>query len=322
MPGHAKNWCFTLNNPQNDITDQLQATPDLIYAVWQLEEGAMGTPHYQGYLMFSAKKRFATVQAWLPGAHLESARGTPKENRRYCTKQETRIGEPYELGTFPETGQGRRVDLEELHSALKDGLGQADYIERFFPLWVRYPNLITTFQCHSIRPRDPDQEVKVYLFIGPPRQGKSRYANHLARQRPGGCFRLWNGQWFDGYGGQRTVLIDDFTGSTCSFRSFKLMCDRFPFRVEIKGTSCEMAADTFYITTNEDPRDWWSKEVIKGNEKAITDRISEVFFFPRINQFVHFDSFDAYERSVLTPVGDGVAPPWEESLQEVLYENL
>lgn len=319
----ARHWCFTLNNPQEDIHDRMLNMRDTEYAVWQLEIGEQGTEHFQGYVVFFEKKRGTTVKALFPReTHLEVARGTPSQNRRYCTKAETRIGDFCEIGIFPKKGQGKRTDLEELHSELKNGLRQADYVERFFPLWVKYPDLVTRYRAATVKPRDPAVPVKVFLFIGAPRLGKSRYAEYLAQQHPGGRFRVWNGKWFDGYGGERAILIDDFKGSSLSFTSFKHICDRYPVRVELKGLTCEMAATHIYLTSNYDPRTWWEPEVVGTCEKAITERITEVFYFPYENCFVHFPSFDAYDKSVLTPLRDGENAPWEGQVQEILWENL
>ena len=56
------------------------------YAVFQLEEGKNGTPHYQGYVAFE-KKRLTAIEHLLRGAgHWEISRGSPTQNREYCTK--------------------------------------------------------------------------------------------------------------------------------------------------------------------------------------------------------------------------------------------
>ena len=57
------------------------------YAVFQLEEGENGTPHYQGYVAFQKKKRLTAIEHLLRGAgHWEISRGSPTQNREYCTK--------------------------------------------------------------------------------------------------------------------------------------------------------------------------------------------------------------------------------------------
>lgn len=53
--------------------------------------------HYQCYFEFNTKRRFANGRlADIPG-HFEPAKGTAEENRVYCSKPETRIGDAVEV---------------------------------------------------------------------------------------------------------------------------------------------------------------------------------------------------------------------------------
>ena len=65
----AKHWCFTYNNPTMYPEEMIEELEDLgvTYAVFQLEEGKNGTPHYQGYVAFEKKKathRHRTPTSW------------------------------------------------------------------------------------------------------------------------------------------------------------------------------------------------------------------------------------------------------------------
>jgi len=86
----AKHWVFTLNNPAGPLA--LDGFTDLVYGVYQAEIGANGTRHFQGFLMFSARKRMTQVKAnaGMAGAHLEVRRGTPAQARAYSMKDDTR----------------------------------------------------------------------------------------------------------------------------------------------------------------------------------------------------------------------------------------
>lgn len=73
-------WCFTINNPVRPFSnppirfDQWRYPP--IYACYQLEVGANGTPHLQGYLVYARDKRGSAVSnafGCLP--HLEPRNG-------------------------------------------------------------------------------------------------------------------------------------------------------------------------------------------------------------------------------------------------------
>ena len=171
----ARHWCFTLNNPDLYPDELLEQIEKAQYVVFQLEEGENGTPHYQGYCIFAQKQRLTALRGLFGGrAHWEQARGTPEQNRAYCTK-EGRIGEITEWGEIPgNAGQGARTDLDELHSALKAGLTQADYANGYFSLFVRYPNLVQNYRISQfgapywlLPPNDgPSFEIGLYMMSG------------------------------------------------------------------------------------------------------------------------------------------------------------
>jgi len=106
----AKHWLFTLNNPTGPL--ELESIDDLQYGVYQEEIGENGTRHFQGYLIFSVRKRLTQLKAiqQLSRAHFEARRGTSKQARDYCMKEETRVADtiPIEYGIFEEQiTQGR-----------------------------------------------------------------------------------------------------------------------------------------------------------------------------------------------------------------------
>lgn len=111
MTGRAKRWVFTLNNyTEAEVADVHTFGQSCEYLVYGRETGLNGTPHLQGYFSLTQRKTFNQVKAWFPNrAHLEVARGTPQQNRTYCTKD----GQFEEFGTFPQP-QGARSDLDRI----------------------------------------------------------------------------------------------------------------------------------------------------------------------------------------------------------------
>jgi len=320
----ARHWCFTYNNPAHselDLVDLLEAS-ECTYAVFQLEVGEQGTPHFQGYVAYDIRRTLTTMKAVLHHTvHWEIARGTPAQNRTYCTKPDGRIGEFCEIGLFPEKEQGKRTDLLALHSALKDGLGQREYRDEFFDLFVRYPNLVQNYSIAGIEPRDEKNDFSSWLIVGPPGTGKSRLAFELAKRLGGGTYRHTATKWFDGYRGERTIIFDDFRGSSLPFTLFKSVVDRYPFRVEFKGTSCEMAATNFIFTSNTEPDTWWKEEVTGPELDAIYRRCAKkVIHFRALNQFSLYPSYIDYARTVLVPRQIN-AEEVQTPIQTLVYEQ-
>lgn len=99
----AKRWCFTLNNytaEEYDALVTLFENQEIVeYGIFGREVGQAGTPHLQGFIRLVRKQRLGAVRL-LPGlqrAHLEIARGSEQQNRRYCSKEGDVVerGRPY-----------------------------------------------------------------------------------------------------------------------------------------------------------------------------------------------------------------------------------
>ncbi len=97
----SRGWTFTLNNPtEEDLTflrDPVFRAAASHY-VAQLEVGSAGTPHVQGYVRWRNAKAFAPTKALLRNAHIEAARGSIEDNRKYCTKMDGRQDGPWLFG--------------------------------------------------------------------------------------------------------------------------------------------------------------------------------------------------------------------------------
>ena len=319
----AKHWCFTYNNPTMYPEEMIEELEDIgvTYAVFQLEEGESGTPHYQGYVAFQ-KKRLTAIEHLLRGAgHWEISRARQPKIGNIVQKTMVASETSPKLALYPRAKA--RSDLVGLHSALKDGLTQADYANEYFSKFIQYPNLVQNYVVSTIEARDPSKPFSSWLLIGPAGTGKSRLARELGRRIGNGLlFRHSLGKWFDGYRGERTVLLDDFCGSSLSFTQFKCLLDRYPFRVELKGTSCEMAATNFIITTNEDPKTWWQESVTgQHGHSAIFRRLGKILFFVAENQFRVYNSYAQYARDELTPRRDGEIFYVPTPIQEVVYND-
>jgi len=322
----AIHWAFTVNNPA-DYDLELEYANPVQYACWNFEIGENGTPHLQGYIMLWKKARGSVVKALLPyGTHLEVARN-PTAARLYCQKADTAISPYFSVGTFPEqgpgSGQGKRSDLSRLHNELKNGLHQHDYIDRFFDLFVRYPNLVDRFRAGQIRPRDETSPHQCLLFLGKPGAGKSYYARRVCRELTGNPpYNRAPGKFWEGYTGQQGVLLDDFGGHHLSFTDFKLAVDRYPIRVEIKGTSCELATTYTFITSNKEVEQWYSQEILGIHGlSAITRRITGVYYFVDFLTFYQYPSYDAYAQEWLTPLRDGQERQLQAHVQKIQIED-
>lgn len=243
------NWCFTLNNPAAD--DVPRAWDGVRYCVWQKEQGENGTPHLQGYLVLTQKKTLSYVKLLCPAAHWEIRRGTHKQAKAYCTKEESRKDGPWEFGDEPV--QGKRTDLIEICEKVKAGTSTATIAEEHSDTFVRYHRGILCLQFTLSRPRNFKTEVTV--IYGATGVGKSKWAFDKFGEEA--YWKLPNNKWWDGYTGQDVCIIDEFYG-WLSWTEILRLCDRYPCGVESKGGVLQFRSKKLIFLSNDHPIRWYS----------------------------------------------------------------
>jgi len=145
MNQQSKVWTYTINNYSDAELERIDGLYDgggLQYHIRGLERGDNGTPHIQGFIRFSTKKRFGGVKAAIGDrGHIERARGTDQQNRTYCSKD----GDFREWGS-PISGRGGTGDqfthFRDWCKQYFDDTGapptERDIADAFPALYVRY----------------------------------------------------------------------------------------------------------------------------------------------------------------------------------------
>jgi len=267
----SRAWCFTLNNPTEDEKNALSnCLPDERYCVYQLEKGDSGTPHMQGYCYFEQRKSLRQVKTYIgQRAHCEPAKGSPSQNRTYCTKDEGRLDGPFERGQIP--SQGRRTDLSEAAALAREGkLGDISD-----ETWVRYHRGLTAVHHRTLQPRDPDEPPpEVLWFWGATGTGKSRAAHDKSKEF-NSVYWVSNGKWWCDYQQQEVVVIDDFRPDLLPFHRLLRVLDRYPYKVEWKGGGVWVNSKLFIVTAPHPP-DYMFQEKTEEAIGQLTRRITEV----------------------------------------------
>lgn len=133
----SNNWCFTLNNYDEDAQQKIRDLATVSeYLVFGREVGDSGTPHLQGFVRFTSRLRFDKVTKLIPGSHLSVARNVQKA-AEYCRKD----GDYEEFGALPNNTQGKRSDLDDFKKACKEQeIEKIDDIrENFSDLYMKFP---------------------------------------------------------------------------------------------------------------------------------------------------------------------------------------
>lgn len=237
----SRHWCFTLNNPPSTSLPSWTGT---VYRIYQLEKGASGTSHLQGFVSFAKRRIFGPVRRLLPTAHWEIAKGSPAQNRKYCSKEETRLDGPWEEGELP-GGQGARTDLAQAAVLAK----QNKWNDIDPTVYVKFHRGLHAYALLAMPARTT--KPTVIWFYGPSGCGKSRTALDI-----GGEDQYWkpHGKWWCGYHQQSTVVLDELRPEEMPFHQLLRILDRYPLSVEPKGGNVQLNSPLIIITAPYEPK--------------------------------------------------------------------
>lgn len=302
VDSYTKYWCFTENNPERV---KLEMPKDGTYLVWQLEKGANGTPHLQGYVEFASKKRSSWVHKhFLPrGAFFVRKKQLAAEARAYCMKEQTRVEGPWELGEIsnPEPGKakGKRTDLEAFKEDAKR-LSQSQMIDKYPMEMSRYWRLYNLV----VQSHEPawSGARNVILLYGPPGTGKTMWARTLYPKDETRTLMVSKQLWFDGVTRDtKCVILDEFVGNY-KLRHMMQIMHEWPETMPIKGGSTWFVPETLILITNVHPEKWWVKQykegtkvrgidvggedmpdrpVVESMREAVGRRFTQLLYFPK-----------------------------------------
>lgn len=301
----GRNWCWRLSCDEDTDPGLIgrDDLPDFIsYIVFQLEIGSeTNKTHYQGYLECTRQVRITQLKTCIgtPGdyffarAKFIQANGSGDDNKKYCTKDDTRIDGPWEYGQLKQ--QGKRNDLARMRDLVRDGATMITLLDEMPGNVIRYHRSISMLRAAYATPRMEFPEIIVYW--GPTGTGKSRRAFDHVISEGVSYYVKEQGKWWDYYDGQHTVIWDEFYGSHYTLSALLRLLDRYPCSVENKGGTLQIASTTkrFIFTSNQHPKDWYSKiqdthHMPWGPDHPLCRRLnfdgySRIIYVGRLNQF-------------------------------------
>lgn len=269
----VRRWCFTLNNYSEEDEAQLQAlasTASVNYMVYGREEApTTGTPHLQGYVVFSTPKRLSGILALNLNstAHWEKAFSAETSCINYCKKD----GDFYEKEN---RRQGKRTDLEQAaETTLSLGVRQAalDHPSTF----VKYHKGLQALREITFEAPPVTQKKDVIWIYGNTGLGKTKWVyDNFPRQD---IWHQWTDrQWYNGYEYHKVALLDDLRSGDMKYTTLLQILDRYPIRVPIKGDYRHWCPETVIITSDRSPL---SFEHGDEDPRQLTRRITKVMHF-------------------------------------------
>lgn len=253
----SRRWTFTLFGfrPNSVIRlRELGRGNDVRYLIFGREVcPTTGRRHLQGYVQFPNARSLDGVKSLLGrelrGIHLEAARGTGSENRKYCSKE----NDFEEFGRCPT--QGARRDLDIIKARIDDGASPKDIATDHFSAWCQYRRSFAAYRTllHQSKLRP---ELRCYYLHGSTGTGKTRFVYEYARKTGRPIFRVPDPglRWFDGYENQEIVLFDDYRGDAPIAHLLQLL-DIYPLDVPIKGSFVPWNPTCIFVTSNVDIED-------------------------------------------------------------------
>jgi hypothetical protein len=244
--------------------------------------------HYQGYVEFYGTHRMKRAAEILGSKKSKkedkcgiwfnpNVKGTKEENIIYCTKERTRKpgGVIIEYGNR-NAKQGYRSDLHEITDKIVSGEKLNDLALDFPMQWVKYHRGFESLRQEVMVNESKEfRHVTVNILVGDTGTGKTRQVLYNEDgTRKDDIYVLDKGNsdrvWWDGYDGQKTILIDEFYG-WLKYSDLLRILDGHQLKLEKKGGHTYACWNTVYITSNQDPGMWYRQGMTPALERRITN---------------------------------------------------
>lgn len=241
-------WLLTIPEDAYTRTDALPK--QVAWIRGQLEVGENTSyRHWQLMVGMRRKCRLAAIKKLFgERCHAELSRSAAADN--YVCKDETSVaGTRFELGEKP-IKRNDSKDWDKIRELARRG--QLEDIPG--DIYVRCYNQLRRIATDHLQPVAIERTVVCYW--GKTGTGKSRRAWNEAG---GSAYpKDPRSKFWDGYRGQENVVMDEFRGGIDVAHLLRWF-DRYPVNVEVKGSSVSLSAKRIWITSNLDPRKWYSE---------------------------------------------------------------
>jgi len=245
-----RKYCFTLNNYTEEEVEHIKSldgNKQVRYLIAGKEMGDVEhTPHLQGFIVFHNAKTFAQTKTFLGERyHIEKCKGNTQQNIAYCSKENTFL----EFGEPPK--QGSREDIEHVKKQINEGVPICDIINNATSYQsARHAELLMKYQKSP-----PPFKRMIKWYYGEAGSGKTREA--IDEAKGDYYMSMRDLKWWDGYYGQSCIIIDDFRKDFCTFHELLRIIDRYPYRVNTKGSSMwfQLTTKQIIITSCYHPKD-------------------------------------------------------------------
>lgn len=258
----SRGFCFTLNNYTEQEYEAIINYKDPVYMVVGKEVGEKGTPHLQGYYYFKYAKTVTSFKKEFPKMHFEIAKGTAKQNQKYCSKE----GNFIEKGTQPMSQEDKGKKGKEA-IAERWALAKAGKFEELPPEQIKTYEYI---YAKHIEAKDRDELDNEWIY-GDSGCGKSSHVRANYKE----FYNKPMSKWWDNYRGEEVVVLDDFAPQHGVFLGYflKIWADHYSFNAEVKGGMLKIRPKKIIVTSQYRLEDCFEDE---KTIEAISRRFKQI----------------------------------------------
>ena len=256
----GRDWLLTI--PADGVSDDdVRGLYEGLKAVgvFQRERGGKtGYEHYQAFLQMESPRRWSTMknrltEAGFGKAHFERRRGTVRQAVDYCTKKETRCGDPVFVGDIDHhERQGDRTDLQELRDKIKGGMSVDEVLldddDGRAARCVGYLRELESARNRSLLGKQRWRDLDVNYLHGPTGVGKTRYV--FSRYDPNEFYRITDyAHPWDMYENQHVVVFDEFAGQP-TIEQMLTWLDGYTVQLPARYGNKLSSYDTVWVLSN------------------------------------------------------------------------
>lgn len=264
----ARYWLGTINTAHGEWSPPAALPDSIQWLRGQKETGESGNVHWQLFVAFKKKVRLSSVKQQVGNGHWEPSRSEAAES--YVWKEDTAIaGTRFELGSKAFNRNSKTDWAKQLQ------LARSGRIEDCDPdIQIRFYGTLKRIAFDSAPPpQNLTSPCGTWIF-GPPGVGKS----HSARQWYPNLFVKNLNKWWDGYKGEKQVLLDDVGHEHAKWIGWflKIWADQYVFDGEIKGGTIKCRPEMLIVTSN------YTIEELFFFDVALCDAIKRRFYLINI----------------------------------------